>query len=77
MATINVSLPDKLKDQAQELVNMGVYVSFSDLVRDSLRETLRKNKYDLWTIEAQDELKKGKGKMLRTPKEVDAYFETL
>ena len=37
MATINISLPDKIKVQADKLVSQGYYVSFSDLVRTALR----------------------------------------
>lgn len=40
MATINVSLPDKLKSQADKLVKDGYYASFSDLVRSALRGQL-------------------------------------
>lgn len=77
MTTINVSLPDKLKDEAQMLVESGFYASFSDLVRDSLRQAVKSSKYDLWTLEAEKEFKEGKGKLLKSPKDIDEYFESL
>jgi len=42
MKTINISLPDKLKTQADNLIRAGYYASFSDLVRTALRETISK-----------------------------------
>jgi uncharacterized protein len=43
MTTINISLPDKLKKQADSLVKEGYYASFSDLVRSALRGQLVTN----------------------------------
>jgi len=40
MKTINISLPDKLKTQADNLIRAGYYASFSDLVRTALRSVL-------------------------------------
>jgi Arc/MetJ-type ribon-helix-helix transcriptional regulator len=40
MKTINISLPDKLKSQADNLIKSGYYASFSDLVRTALRHEL-------------------------------------
>ena len=42
MKTINISLPDKLKIQADNLIKVGYYASFSDLVRTALREVMNK-----------------------------------
>ncbi len=44
MKTINISLPDKLKSQADNLIKAGYYASFSDLVRTAIRETITKPK---------------------------------
>jgi Arc/MetJ-type ribon-helix-helix transcriptional regulator len=77
MTTINVSLPEKLKEQAEALVSDGFYASFSDLVRDSLRKLVAQNKYDLWVEEAKEELKKGKAKVLKSKKDIDEYFGSL
>jgi Arc/MetJ-type ribon-helix-helix transcriptional regulator len=77
MTTINISLPSKLKDQAQALVEKGFYASFSDLVRDSLRQVIAKNRYDLWADEARNDFKRGKGVLLKGVKEIDNYFDSL
>ena len=77
MNTVNISLPVKLRKQAQELVNKGFYASFSDLVRDSLRKSIAKNRYDLMREEAKDEMKKGKGISLKSQKDIDNYFDSL
>ena len=37
MATMNISLPDKLKDIVAERVESGVYSNASDYVRDLIR----------------------------------------
>jgi antitoxin ParD1/3/4 len=37
MATMNISLPDKLKDIVAERVESGVYANASDYVRDLIR----------------------------------------
>jgi len=77
MATINISLPEKLKDQAQALVRGGFYASFSDLVRDSLRQIVSKNKYDLWAEEAKGDLKEGRAVVLRNKKEIEEYMDSI
>ncbi len=64
MNTINISLPEKLKEEASDLVKKGHYASFSDLVRDSIRQLISKNMYDLWAQEAKEDLKKGRAKVI-------------
>lgn len=44
MATINISLPDKLKAKADKFIRQGYYVSFSDLVRTALRGLMEEPK---------------------------------
>jgi Arc/MetJ-type ribon-helix-helix transcriptional regulator len=77
MVTINISLPEKLKEQANALVESGLYASFSDLVRDSLRKTVSKSKYDLLYEEAKRDEKNGKAVIFRTQKDIDDYFDKL
>jgi len=77
MSTVNISLPLKLKAQANNLVKAGYYSSFSDLIRDSLRKLLDTNKYDIWADEAKSDLKKHKAVVLKTDKEVEDYFQGL
>ena len=77
MTTINVSLPAKLKIQADNLVKSGYYASFSDLVRDSLRRLIEKSKYDLSMDETKEDLKTGQGIVLNSKKEVDSYLNEI
>jgi len=77
MNTINISLPDQLKSQAQALIKQGHYVSFSDLVRDALRRVIEKNQYDIWAQQAKEEVKKRQAVILKSPPEVDKYIESL
>jgi len=46
MATINISLPDKLKKQADAAIADGYYASFSDFARTAFRQILRDYKLD-------------------------------
>ena len=77
MTTINISLPEKLKSQAEELIEKGFYASFSDIVRHSLRNTVSKSRYDLLTELAIEEEKQGKLKVLKTPKDIDNFVKSL
>lgn len=77
MTTINISLPEKLKEDAEKLIKQGFYASFSDMVRDSLRHILATNKYDRWAAEAKEDFKNGRGIMLRNKKEIDKYMDSI
>lgn len=77
MVTINISLPERLKEESEKLVKVGMYASFSDLVRDSLRNTISKNKYDVWANEAEQDLKDGKGTVLKNKKQIADFFDSL
>jgi Arc/MetJ-type ribon-helix-helix transcriptional regulator len=77
MNTVNVSLPKKLKEQAQKLVEAGYYASFSDLVRDSLRRVVYKSKYDLMVEEAIEDEKRGEAVVLKSKKDIDKYMDSL
>lgn len=77
MATINISIPTRLKSQAEALVRDGYYASFSDLVRDSLRRLIERNKYDLWADEAKKDLKEDRAVVLGSGKDIDKYMNAL
>ena len=77
MATINISLPITLKSQAENAVGLGLYSSFSDFVRTAMREHLAAIKYNVWAEEAKKEMKEGKGTLIKTDAELDAYFKKL
>jgi len=77
MATINISLPDKLKEEAEKLVKAGYYSSMSDLIRDAIRTVSKKSKYDVWADEARKDLKAGKATVLKSKKEIEDYFDSI
>lgn len=77
MTTINISLPDKLKTEAEALVKKGFYASFSDVVRDSLRKMIATYKYDRLLAEAKEDLKNGKATVLKNKEDIDNYFKKL
>lgn len=77
MSTINISLPIKLKTQAESLVKKGYYASFSDLVRDSLRHLVERNKYNLWVDQAKKDIKDGKAMVLNSEQEIENYMKDL
>lgn len=74
MTTINISLPDKLKKQADAVIKDGYFASFSDFARTAFRQTLRDYKLDRMVAEAKREHKAGKGIVLRTKKDIDNFF---
>ena len=77
MTTINISIPENLKAQAQELVDGGFYSSFSDFVRDSIRNALYRDKYERWADEAKRDFKTGKGTLLKSREDIDIFFKTF
>ncbi len=77
MATINISLPTTLKSQAENAVGLGLYSSFSDFVRTAMREHLAAIKYNVWAEEAKKEKREGKGTIIKSDAELDAYFRKL
>ena len=74
MTTINISLPDVLKKEADAAIADGHYASFSDLARTALRQILRDHKLDRMVMEAKAEYKAGKGIILKTNKDIDNFF---
>jgi len=77
MTTINISLPDVLKKQADAVIADGHYASFSDLARTALRQILRDHKLNRMVAEAKAEHKAGKGVLLKTKKDIEEYFNKL
>jgi Arc/MetJ-type ribon-helix-helix transcriptional regulator len=75
MTTINISLPDKLKDAADALIKDGYYASFSDLVRTSLRQILLERRLDRLAKQAKEDYKNGKGTLIRTNKDLKKFMD--
>lgn len=70
MTTVNISLPDKLKHQADSLVKAGYYASFSDLMRDGARTVIRRQDLLEDLDQSQKQFKAGKGKQLTSLKDL-------
>ena len=77
MTTINISLPEKLKKQADAVIKDGYFASFSDFARTAFRQTLRDYKLDRMVAEAKADYKAGRGSHLRTKKDIEDYFNKL
>lgn len=90
---ITISLPKSLYQEGMSLVNKGLFSNFSDLVRSGIREEFKglqvvSRDFDDRLLYEDEELvkgvkesakeaKAGKGKILKTEKEMDEYFEAL
>ncbi len=77
MNTVNISLPTKLRSNANRLVKGGYYSSFSDLVRHSIRQLIKENKYNLWAKKAKEDFKNGKSIVLKSEKDIENFLENI
>ena len=77
MSTINISVPKKLKENAEKLVEGGYYSSFSDVVRAGLRDVLQEHHYSEMLADAKTEYLSGKTKSIKSKKELKEYFKNL
>jgi len=77
MATINISLPDKLKKQADKLIKDGEYSSFSDLVRTGLRKIVRLDELNTIFEETKKDYLSGKANVLKNRQDIDYYLKSL
>ncbi len=90
---ITISLPKSLYKEGMNLVNRGLFSNFSDLVRSGIREEFKElrpiirdfderfiysdKKLIAGVKQSMKEAKAGKGKILKSDKEMDKYFEEL
>jgi Arc/MetJ-type ribon-helix-helix transcriptional regulator len=90
---VTISLPKNLYDEGMSMVNKGLFSNFSDLVRSGIREEFKglqsvSQDFDERYIYSDKELvkgvrqsmiesKAGKGKIMKSDKEMDKYFEAL
>ena len=87
---VTISLPDRMYQEGMLLVKKGLFSNFSDLVRSGIREEFKELKPV--TIDIDDRIiyndkelimkvkqnaKETKGKILKSDKEMDEYFEAL
>ncbi len=77
MSTINVSVPKKLKENAEKLVEGGYYSSFSDVVRAGLRDILQEHYYSEMLSDAKKEYLSGKTNSIKSKQELKEYFKNL
>ena len=66
---INISMPPELKKDIDRAVREGQYASTSEFFRDILRLWKKQRLYDDLQ-ESQKEIKRGKGKILRSLRDV-------
>ena len=48
MATLNISLPDQLREWVKTQISTGQYSSASDYLRDLIRQDVRAHQGDTW-----------------------------
>lgn len=63
MATMNISLPDQMKEWVDERIEDGSYASASDYVRDLVRRDHERNEAIAWL---QREIDKGRNSPIST-----------
>ncbi len=73
MATMNISLPQQMKDWVEEQTKDGKYANSSDVVRDLIRRELTKREK---IAELQEKLDEGEASGYAEI-EVGAYFDDL
>lgn len=90
---ITISLPTNLYNESMNLVKNGLFSNFTDLVRTGIREELKElrqltqdfderfiysdKKLISGVKQSMKEANVGKGKILKSGKEMDKYFKRL
>ena len=90
---VTISLPKNLYEEGKGLINKGLFSNFSDLVRSGIREEFKGlqpvlRDFDERVIYSDKELlagvrksmsegKAGKGRIIKSDKELDKYLEEL
>ena len=90
---LTISLPKNLYEEGMSLVNKGLFSNFSDLVRSGIRDEFKElqpiiEDFDERVIYSDKEViagvkqsmkqaKAGKGKIFKSDKKMDKYFEEL
>ncbi|HYD34533.1 MAG TPA: type II toxin-antitoxin system ParD family antitoxin [Vitreimonas sp.] len=77
MSTVNVSLPNKLKQEAESLVSEGEFVSFSDVIRTALRQFLTNRKHETWLNQAKQEELTHTIKTLNSLRQTTEYLDEI
>jgi len=90
---VTISLPKNLYNQGMGLIHKGLFSNFSDLVRSGIRTEFKEIKPIICDFEegliytdkkliadvqqSIREAKAGKGKIIKSDKDMDKYFEDL
>jgi len=90
---VTISLPKNLYKEGMTLIQNGLFSNFSDLVRSGIRGEFKElqpviREFDERAIykdkeliagvkQSMEEAKSGKGKILKSHKDMDKYFEAL
>jgi len=90
---ITISIPENLYQEGMDLIKNGLFSNFSDLVRSGIREEFKElrpiiedfNERAIYNDkeliagvqQSMGEARAGKGKILKSDKEMDEYFEAL
>ncbi|MBU0457020.1 MAG: ribbon-helix-helix domain-containing protein [Nanoarchaeota archaeon] len=90
---ITVSIPENLYREGMDLIKSGLFSNFSDLIRSGIREEFKELRPVIEDFheraiysdkeliagvkQSMKEAKAGKGKVLKSDKEMDEYFEAL
>lgn len=67
---INISLPKALSQKVDLLVKKGKYSTKSEFMRDLIRRSIEQEELLLELRKSQQEIKDGKGKVLRSLKDL-------
>lgn len=67
---INISLPKELVNQIDKMIKKGGYSTKSEFVRDLIRQRLEEDEVLVELKKSQEEIKQGKGKILRSLKDL-------
>ena len=83
MATINISLPKGMYDDAKKIIKEKHYSSMSELIRDALRKTMYANLTENgFTEEFEEEVLRSakepdEGETWKTEKDIHRFFQNL
>jgi antitoxin ParD1/3/4 len=72
MATMNISLPDKMKKWVEERTESGEYSNSSDYVRDLVRRDQERRQASVW-LRAEIDRGRASGVSKRTPAQIREY----
>lgn len=90
---VTISLPERLYDEGNKMVEKGLFSNFSDLVRSGIREEFKEmakisSEFDRKHIYSDKRLvsdvkrsvaeaESGKGKIAESEKEIDEYMDNI